>query len=66
MTNVATHDIQALVKVPFDPEPSVSGEGSKSVPDTKKVDAKTRLVIESLQHPKYTWRYIGGLKKIRD
>lgn len=44
-------------------EPSVSGEKNKSVPDTEKIDAKTRLVIVALQHPEYTWRYIGGLKK---
>lgn len=44
-------------------ELSASGEESNPVQDMSKVDNNTRAVINALQHPEYTWRYIGGIMK---
>ncbi len=44
-------------------EPTVLGEEDKTVPNIDKIDANTRLIVSALQHPEYTWRYIGGLKQ---
>jgi len=53
--------IQAVIEK--ETEQSFSGEEGKSVPDISQVDKNTRAVIDALQHPEYTWRYMGGLKK---
>ncbi len=45
-------------------EPSISGEESTTPrPNVSKIDASTKAVIKALQHPVYTWRYLGGIKK---
>lgn len=43
-------------------EYSVSGEEDLPLPNTKLIDKNTRAVINALQHHKYTWRYLGGIK----
>ena len=44
-------------------EPQVSGEEGRLIPDVSRIDQSTRTVINALQHPEYTWRYMAGIKK---
>jgi len=44
-------------------EPQVSGEEGRLIPDVSRIDQTTRAVINALQHPEYTWRYMAGIKK---
>ena len=44
-------------------EPVFSGETGDSALNVDKVDSNTTAVIDALQHPEYTWRYLGGITK---
>lgn len=44
-------------------EPPVDEEVASPVPDISRIDENTRSVINALQHHKYTWRYIAGIKR---
>lgn len=43
--------------------PELDGEAELLIPGRSKVDVPTCKVIRALQHPEYTWRYLGGIKK---
>lgn len=44
-------------------EPLDYDKERKPVRDISSIDAGTRSVVSALHHPKYTWRYLGGIKK---
>ncbi len=38
-------------------------ETTDTSPLSANVDTKTKSVMNALQHPEFTWRYLGGIKK---
>lgn len=55
--------IEAVIEKETEYELDISGEVKQTPPDTKSIDNQTRKVIDALQHHRYTWRYLGGIRK---
>ena len=58
--------VEAIIEKETEPYPSKTKDivdEENALPDLSNVSDSIQKVINALQHPEYTWRYIGGIKQ---
>ena len=53
--------VEAIIEKQTEPAPE--GDAESTPPLAADIDAKTKAVMNALNHPEFTWRYLGGVIK---